>query len=181
MLLDLVVPVHDVQVMSHGVFPQSRGFRRRILPVVIQVHEVIAGGMPPSGQDGIVLAEIACVLDVDDGHAGAAHEVVADLRSRIGAAVVDEHDLMAARDGESLDLRNDIGNRLGTVIERDDETQRWRHCKSIGPLDAGPCWTLSPQPGGAADAAAVAMLRLDQPGSQRLVAEGRQEPRHVPV
>ena len=56
-----------------------------------------------------------------------AHELAADLHGAIRAAVVHEHDLVAAVDGEAFDFVHQRADRVGAVVHRDDETERNRH------------------------------------------------------
>jgi hypothetical protein len=103
--------------------PQADGLRRRILPVVVEVHDVGAARVPPAGDDGVVLAEVARMLDERHRHACRLHQRTAHLARGVAAAVVHEDDLVAAGDRQRLDLANDPANRLGAVKQGNDETE----------------------------------------------------------
>src|SRR5262245_33949372 len=124
MLLDAVMTKDDVQVAGNSVLPQAHRFARWILAVVIEVDDVCAAGVPPPCDDGVVLAIVAGVLDERDRDARAPYERLADLARRVCAAVVDEHDLVAALDVEGLDLAYEIANGFGAVEKRNDEAER---------------------------------------------------------
>ena len=87
--------------------------------------------VPPAGEHGVVLAEVPGVLDVLDRHPGGRHELAADLGGPVGAAVVDENDLMAAVHLEPLDVAHEGLDGGGTVVQRNDEAQRWGHYGSL--------------------------------------------------
>ena len=54
--------------------------------------------MPPAGQDGVVLAIIARVLNHRDRNPGSAHQLGAERESAIAAAIIDQDDLVAPVD-----------------------------------------------------------------------------------
>jgi len=65
----------------------------------VGVHEdhCVAAGMVESGGDGGTVSEIAAGVDYLDAAGGVAGEGVESLRAPVGAAVVDEDDLITDR------------------------------------------------------------------------------------
>ena len=132
MLLVPVVTEHHVQSVRLRVLPEADRLARRVLTVIVEVHEVRAAGVPPAGQHGVVLAEIPRVLDERDRNTRMPQQLAAHLAGPVAAAVVHEHDLMAAVDVERLDVADQTGNRVGTLKERDDEAHGGIHGHSHG-------------------------------------------------
>ena len=60
--------------------------------------------MAPARKDRVVFAKIARVLYVRQRHAGVADELTANGCRLIGATIIDQHDLMSARNLERLDV-----------------------------------------------------------------------------
>ena len=127
MLLDLVVAKDHIEPLAARMLPEPHRLARRILPVVIQVDDVGALGVAPTGQNGVVLTEVPRVLDESDRDAGGTHEVAADGGRRIGAAVVDENDFVPALDLEGLDVVDEGRDGRGAVVQRDHEAQGRGH------------------------------------------------------
>ena len=59
MLFHLVMSEHDVEPLAEGMLPQSNPLGRRVLPVVVQVDDVLALCVTPACQYCVVLAEIS--------------------------------------------------------------------------------------------------------------------------
>ena len=127
MLLDLVVAKHHIKTLAAGMLPEPHRLTRRILPIVIEIDDVRAPGVAPAGEDGVVLTEVARVLDERDRDASGAHEVAADLGRAIGTAVVDEDDFVSALDLERLDVMDEGGDGRRAVVQRDHEAQGRGH------------------------------------------------------
>ena len=102
------------------------GFRRRILPVVIQIHDVRAARVAPAGEHGVVLAVVARVFDQGDGDLAGADELPAHVAGGLVAAVVHENDLVPAVDLQRLDVVDDGRDRRRAPVQRNDEAQRRR-------------------------------------------------------
>ena len=92
------MPKHHIKLLRFGVRPHPHRFVRRILPVIIEIHDVRALRLPPAAQHRIVLTEVPRVLHVDDRHLRLFEQLTAHRRRRITAAVVHQYDLMAALD-----------------------------------------------------------------------------------
>src|SRR5262245_10881922 len=123
------MPLHDVMTENNvesrfrGMPPQAKGLRGRILAVIIQVDQVSSPRMAPARKNGVVFAKIACEFYVSHGHTCLTDELTADGRCPIGTAIIDQHDLMSARNLERLDVTHKCLNGVFAVVHRDDETE----------------------------------------------------------
>ena len=124
MPLVLVMPEHHIQPVLTGVLPQPHGLGRGVLAVVIQIHDVQAPRLPPAREHGVVLAVVARMVDENERPARRVHEFAANLRRRIPAAVVHQHDLVSALDRQSLDLLHQRPDRGRAVVQRNDKAER---------------------------------------------------------
>ena len=128
----LVVAEHDIQPVLLRMPPQAHRLVRRVLPVVIEVHDVRPARVAPTGEHGVVLAEIPRVLDQRDRNLGIAHQRARHRTRRLAAAVVHEHDLVPALDHQRLNRAHHAADGFCAVIERDDETECDRR-HEVGP------------------------------------------------
>ena len=78
----------------------------------------------PAGEDRVVLAVIAGVLDQRHWDLRTPDQFTRHAARLLSAAVVHEDDLMPALHGKSLDLRDHRADRLGAAVERDDKAER---------------------------------------------------------
>jgi len=67
------------------------------------------------------------VLHINDRHLRFRHEPAAHLCGAVAAAVVDQHDFMAALDRERFDPFDQRADGLGAVVERNHKTKREFH------------------------------------------------------
>jgi hypothetical protein len=122
-LLDLVVAEDDIESIATGMFPQAYRFLRRILTIVIQIHNVGPPCLPPPGQHRIVLSKIARMLDHHNRYPCFCHQLLADQPRRVPAAVIDQNDLMTSRHMKCLDRLDQRTDGIRAVIERYDERE----------------------------------------------------------
>ena len=84
----------DDVVALHGGVDQQRHLVGGVLPVVVHGDDEVAGGLAEPGEVGVVLAVV--LQQVDRDHVVVRAGLLADDRPAVvGAAVVDEHDLVA--------------------------------------------------------------------------------------
>ena len=75
----------------------------------------------------IVLAEIAREIDDRDRNARLGLKPAAFLEAAVGAAIIDEHDFMPARNLERFERLDELADACGAVIDRDDDAQGQAH------------------------------------------------------
>ena len=75
-------------------------------------------------QHRVVFAEVAGVVGEGDRHGHLAKQCTASGPRTIAAAVVHQHNLVPALDPQGRDLPDERLDRAGTVVQRDDETER---------------------------------------------------------
>ena len=124
MLLRRVVAEHHVEPLVARVLPQTHRLCRRVLSIVVQVHDVSPPRVPVARQHRVVFAEVAGVVDEGDRHGHLAKQCTAGGPRTIAAAVVHQHNLVPALDPQGRDLPDERLDRAGTVVQRDDETER---------------------------------------------------------
>ena len=75
---------------------QFDDFLGGILQIVVHRDHKVAARMAQAGHDGVVLAIIPGVLDINQRDLRCGQQVPADLGGVIGAAIIDQHDLQPA-------------------------------------------------------------------------------------
>src|SRR5690606_14630125 len=85
-----VMTKHHVNTRFLRMSPKAHRLCRRMLAIIIQVHNMPATCLSPTGEYGIVLTEIAGVLDVDDRNARRRDQFTTKRRRGIATAVVDQ-------------------------------------------------------------------------------------------
>src|SRR5215472_8809381 len=73
---------------------------------------------------GIMLAVVARQTDNRHWYARLIEKSIAHRKAIIGAAVVDEHDLVPACDRELLERKNQMGYAVRAVVDGDHDRQR---------------------------------------------------------
>src|SRR5947209_2618372 len=123
-LLFVVEGVDDLVPGALRVGEKALHFLWWVLQIVIHRDDMRPARVTQSGHDGVVLAIIAREIDQRDRDAGPLDEGAANSEAVVRTGVIDQHDLVSARDLQLFECGDELADAGGAVINRDDDRQR---------------------------------------------------------